>query len=114
MGHARRADDLRALVPVGRRADILEQALPAAQQDGHDGDVEVVDETGAEVLLDRAGAAAEPDVGASGSLEGLLVVMVAVPRPRSSMLISPKKSPVSIVRLGLSSITTSASPSSST
>ena len=46
--------------------------------------------------------------------DGLVVFTVAVAGPRSSMLISPKKSPGPRVRRFLPSMITSAAPSSNT
>src|SRR5579875_2913070 len=48
-----------ALVPEAAHIDVLEQPLPATQQDGRDGDMQLVDETCAEILPDRVRAAAD-------------------------------------------------------
>ncbi len=57
--------------------DTLEEARTAAQDDRHDVELQLVDETGGQVLVDDVGAAADEDVlvagrlGAPGSSAGL-------------------------------------------
>lgn len=46
--------------------DAVEQVLAAAEQHGRDGQVQIVDEAGLDVLADGGGAAAEADVFAFG------------------------------------------------
>ena len=45
---------------VDRVAEAREQSLTAAEEHGRDGDVQLVEETGAQVLLKGGDAAAEP------------------------------------------------------
>ncbi len=51
---------------------MVEEPLPATEEDGHDVDGELVDESGAQVLLRRRGAAADRDVLAVRRGDGLL------------------------------------------
>src|SRR4051794_28686655 len=66
--------ELVELVPVHRAAEVAQQTLAAVEQERHDGDVQLVDQSGAEVLPNRGRAAAEDDVVAAcrgeGPLEG--------------------------------------------
>jgi hypothetical protein len=48
---------------------VVEQPLTAAEKGGHDRQVQLIDQAGPEVLLDRGGPASEPDVVAVGGLE---------------------------------------------
>src|SRR5437870_3284054 len=64
-----RADELDALVAVWAAVEVFEEPLAAAEQDGHDHEVHLVDQASAEVLLDRGNAAAESDVISVGGLE---------------------------------------------
>jgi hypothetical protein len=68
---------------------VIEEALAAAQQDGHDRQVELADQARPEVLLDGGGAAPQPDVVAVGrldrSLEGRLDAVVDEVERRSSL-----------------------------
>ena len=56
-----------AFIAQGGGVEILEEPLAAAQQDRNDGQMQFVHQTGAQVLIDRAGPAAEPDVLPGGS-----------------------------------------------
>ena len=47
---------------------MVEETFAAAEEDGHDRQVQIVDEAGPQVLLDRGHAAAEPDVGLAGGI----------------------------------------------
>ena len=72
MRDRRRHDELDALVAVGDALEVVEEALATAEEDRHDRDVQLVDEAGAQVLLDGRRAAAEPDVVAAGRVDRLL------------------------------------------
>src|SRR5205807_3097297 len=64
-----RADELDAFVAVRAAVEVVEEPLAAAEQDGHDHQVHLVDQAGAEVLLDLGDATAEPDVVSTSSPE---------------------------------------------
>jgi hypothetical protein len=49
---------------------VVEEALTAAEQNGNDRHVQLVDEAGAQVLLDGGHAAAKPHVQSIGGFEG--------------------------------------------
>ena len=56
----------RTYTPAPARVNPLEQPLAAAQQDRGDGEVQLIDEAGAEILLDRVRSAADAHVFAVG------------------------------------------------
>jgi hypothetical protein len=64
------------LVAEGAHVDPFEQRRSIAEEDRGDRDVQLVDESGTEVLPDRVGAAADPDVTGSGGLAGALQRLV--------------------------------------
>src|SRR5690606_846561 len=74
VGDAGRRDYLRPLKLDGRLAEMVEQPLPAPQQHRHQGDVDLVEEPGPQVLLDDAGSAADRHVlvarGGAGLVQG--------------------------------------------
>ena len=53
MGDCRRADELDDFVAVETAIEVFEQPLAGPQQDRNDGDVQLIDEAGLQVLLDR-------------------------------------------------------------
>ena len=59
-GGAGAGDMLGAFVAQGAKIDPLQEMLAAAEQDGSDGEVELVDETGLEKLPDRGDPATQP------------------------------------------------------
>ena len=65
-----RAEDLDAFIAVRATVEVVEEALAPAEQDGDDHQVHVVDQAGAQVVLDRGSATADPDVAAAGGIEG--------------------------------------------
>lgn len=56
MGDGARVDELHAFVERRAATEVLEEALAAAEQGGHDRQVQLVDEARPEVLLDGGGA----------------------------------------------------------
>ena len=68
----RRGDELDALVADSAAVEVVEEALTAAEQYWHDRDVHLVDQAGAEVLLDGCHPAAESDVLTVRCVERLL------------------------------------------
>src|ERR1700730_6792560 len=67
--HRGGADHLDVLIADRSTVQTVKQTLAAPEEDGHDRQVQLVDETGAQVLLDRRYAAPQADVGASRRLE---------------------------------------------
>jgi len=67
--HRRGADQLDALVAVGAAVEVVEEPRATAQEDGHDRQVQFVDQAGAQVLLHGRRAAAEAHVLAAGGVE---------------------------------------------
>lgn len=65
-------DEFDALIPVWAAVEVLEEPLAAAEQDGHDRQVQVVDQACAKVLLNCGRATADPDVSSVGGLESSL------------------------------------------
>src|SRR5215216_4054370 len=70
VGGGGRGDDLDRLQL--RVADVLEQPLAATEHDRDDVEVELLEQAGGEVLLDRVGAAGDQDVLLAGRRAGLL------------------------------------------
>ena len=68
MGGFFRRDELNAFVSQSARVYPLEQPLTRAQQDRRDGKVQLIDEAGAKILLDRVGAAANAHIHPLGCL----------------------------------------------
>ena len=62
-------DELDALVALRAAGKAVEEPLAAAEQDGHDHQVQFVDQPWAEVLLDGGSTTADPDVSSVGGLE---------------------------------------------
>ncbi len=56
MDDVARGDHLGALLALGATVEAVEEPFSTPQQDRHDRHVELVDEAGAQVLLDGAGA----------------------------------------------------------
>ena len=63
-----RADELHAFVASWAAVEVVEEPLAAAKKDGHDRQMHFVDKASAEILLDGASAAADPDVTSIGGL----------------------------------------------
>src|SRR6266446_8253146 len=63
--HRGRADHLDFLVADRSTVQTVKQTLAAPEEDRHDRQVKLVDEAGAQVLLDCRGAAPQADIGAS-------------------------------------------------
>ncbi len=61
-------DEFDALVAFGIAVEMVEQPFAAVEQDGHDHQVQVVDQAGAEVLLNGGDTTAESDVLSVGGL----------------------------------------------
>ena len=55
VGGLLRPHELRAFVSQGAQVHPLEQSLSSAEQDRHDGDVQLIDQARTKILLDRAG-----------------------------------------------------------
>ena len=68
----RRADELDVVVAIWATVKVVEEPLAAAEQDGHDHQVHVVDQASAEILLNGGSATADPDVVSVGGVERLL------------------------------------------
>ena len=71
MGDVGRLDDP-GLLQLHARRDVVEQALAAAEDHRHLVDQQLVEEAGADQLLDRLAAAADRDVLVAGGLAGEL------------------------------------------
>lgn len=65
----RRAEELHALIAIWAAVEMVEEPLAAAEEDGHDHQVQVVDQAGAEVLLHGGSATSDPDVTSVGGFE---------------------------------------------
>ena len=63
---------LDALVAQRAHVDAVQEMLAGAEQDGRDRQVQLVDETGAQILPDRGYASAQPDVAAGRRILRLL------------------------------------------
>ena len=72
MRDRRRADESGAGVARWAAVQVVEQAGAAAEKQRDDMYLELVDQAGAEVLLDGTGAAAEGDIPVAGRVGGLL------------------------------------------
>ena len=71
-GRATACDVVDALVAQRTEIDPAQKMLPGPEQDGRDGQVQLVNEAGAEVLPDRGHAATQSDVAAACGVPGLL------------------------------------------
>ena len=69
VGHARRADQLDAVVACRAAIEVVKEALAGAKEDRDDRQVNLVDQPRPQVLLDRGRAATQPHVLAAGGLE---------------------------------------------
>jgi hypothetical protein len=68
MQRGRSTDELRNLVPVWRFCEVVEEPLTAAEQQGRVRQMHLVDQPGAQLLLDRGDATGEPHVLPVGRL----------------------------------------------
>src|SRR5256714_10046625 len=62
VGRAVARDVLRAFIAQGAHVDVVQEMLAGTEQDGPDGEMQLVDQGGAEILADSGDAAAEADV----------------------------------------------------
>src|SRR2546423_12216402 len=62
VGRAVARDVLRAFIAQGAHVDVVQEMLAETEQDGPDGEMQLVDQGGAEILADSGDAAAEADV----------------------------------------------------
>src|SRR5260370_34755643 len=65
VGRAFARDRLRAFIAQGAHIDVVQEILPGTEQDGSDGEMQLVDQAGAQILPNRGYAAAEADVAAA-------------------------------------------------
>jgi hypothetical protein len=70
--HGGRVDQLDAFVAIGSTVEVVEEPLVTAEQDGHEGQMHLVDQSGSEVLLDGRWAPTDPDVLSIFGLKRLL------------------------------------------
>src|SRR5215472_12521417 len=71
VGRALAGDAARALITQGAHIEALEERLSAAEQHRPHGEVQLIDETGAQILADGGHSPAEADVAAAGRGERL-------------------------------------------
>lgn len=72
MRDGRRAGELNALVASGSTIEVIEESLAGPEQDGHDHDVQLVDQSSSQVPLDGGSPASDSDVPTIGRVERLL------------------------------------------
>src|SRR2546430_3466048 len=62
VGRAFARDVFRAFIAQGAHVDVVQEMLAGTEQDGPDGEMQLVDQGGAQILADNGDAAAEADV----------------------------------------------------
>ncbi len=72
MGRTFARDGPRAFIAQSTQIDAVQEMLPGAEQDGSDGEMQLVDQAGPQILPNRGHAATEADIAAAGCRGRLL------------------------------------------